>query len=75
MDIEVKVGDVRKDREGIYVITKIDKDKDCSILFNNGTPAYGFGISELSEDKLLATYPDFITAINSKEFRGEKWVI
>lgn len=78
---EVKVGQIRKPTKEFkddplgntkIVISKIEDDCWCSIIFEDG------GVTENSPDfiiekktELIAEYPTWQEAVNSKEFKGE----
>lgn len=85
MNNEVQVGDVRKEAgtNYVYIITYIGEDifdgsKLYNLLYTDGEVASDVVCERaVKEDKLLAHYDSWITAVNSKEFRNayetEKW--
>ena len=69
--LEIKVGQIYKTKKSLIIITRV---KDCNTSFINHkgyaetTPA----LLVKSNLKLLAEYPTWQEAVNSKEFNGEK---
>jgi len=73
--MRIKVGQIYKDPDGIMVITQINKHLDSlryDYIYNDGMT-----LSYMREDdvlspgtELIAEYPTWQEAVNSKEFRG-----
>ena len=69
----IKVGQIYKpknNKDYSFVVTKTEKMGDgCYVIWNDGSPNY-HKISE-EEIELIAEYPTWQEAVNSKEFKGE----
>ena len=63
----IKVGQIYKEvNNEIYVISRI-ADKDCFVIYNDGyTACYEI---KFIYDTLIAEYPTWQEAVNSKEFK------
>lgn len=68
-----KVGQIYKQENGeIFVISCIEED-ECHLIYSDGyTASYSFHSDTFGYDKLIAEYPTWQEAVNSKEFNGEK---
>lgn len=72
----IKVGQIYKTRDGIMVITQINKHLNSlryDYIYNDGmTLSYMREDEVLSPDtELIAEYPTWQEAVNSNEFKGE----
>ena len=68
----IKVGQIRKDRFGLYVVTNFDvEDYRFTIIYQDGVVG-NWSEEPLKDDKLVAEYPTWQEAVNSPEFKGEK---
>ena len=72
----IKVGQIYKDRDNeTFVVTYINNAKLVSMLYTDGSLRFDFigGSSGYFQDycELLAEYPTWQEAVNSKEFKGE----
>jgi len=65
---DIKVGQVWEFNKTIWIITSINEDWVC-LITNKGLAATEK--KELITGNLLATYPTWQEAVNSKEFKGE----
>lgn len=75
----IKAGQIYKEKElpywrkhecNVFVISSIDFT--ACIIYKDGTVYRGIGIKWIKEDcKLIAEYPTWQEAVNSKEFRDE----
>lgn len=65
--MEIKVGQVWQEGKEIYCLTKV-KGNVFDAIKPNGRVFGGYSSFE-SGEKLLATYPTWQEAVNSKEFR------
>jgi hypothetical protein len=76
--IELKIGQVWKNGKHTLVITTNDEVVeclsygDCCCIRNDGV-VFGIGLDNINRGnyELLATYPTWQEAVNSKEFKGE----
>jgi hypothetical protein len=68
----IKVGQIREDIYELYVITHYRIEESLySVIYKDGD-VRAWSVSSLEDDKLIAEYPTWQEAVNSKEFRGEK---
>lgn len=66
---KIKVGQIRKDSLGLYVITY--DLTICAIVYQDGE-VREWTERQIECDELIAEYPTWQEAVNSKEFNGEK---
>lgn len=64
---EIKVGQIRKDSLGLYVITY--DLTNCAIVYQDGE-VREWGERQLECDELIAEYPIWQEAVNSREFNN-----
>lgn len=69
MSKEIKVGQIRKDSLGLYVITY--DLTNCGIVYQNGE-VREYTERLIEQDKLIAEYLTWQEAVNGLEFKGEK---
>ena len=73
--MKIKVGQIRQDCKGMFVITKIgacaDGDYICCI-YSDGTTNMSFKeeIYYIETSELIAEYNGWLTALNSEEFKN-----
>lgn len=65
---KIKVGQIRKDALGLYIITDIKSV--CGIIYQNGKIDV-WSEKQLECDELIAEFPTWQEAVNSKEFNNE----
>ena len=73
----IKVGQVYNSDEGIYTIShtwlNVAEDENMTyVIYNDGTSEVWSFVFIEKYSKLIAEYPTWQEAVNSKEFRGEK---
>lgn len=64
----IKVGQIYREKEDIFVITFANTSGGYHAIKNNGKVFSGVG---LDEKNIIAEYPTWQEAVNSKEFKGE----
>ena len=64
----IKVGQIYKEQEDIFVITFADTSGNYHAIKNSGKV---FGGAGLNKKDIIAEYPTWQEAVNSKEFNGE----
>lgn len=75
--MSIEVGQIYTDGEDIYVVTNVwssvldDKDYFCSINTDGVVNVSNSACYAEETDKLIAEYPTWQEAVNSKEFTGE----
>ena len=68
---KIKVGQVREDIYGLYVIIYYRIEESLySVIYQDGAVKIWTGFS-VEDDKLIAEYPTWQEALNSKEFNNE----
>ena len=67
-----KVGQIYKQANGEKFVISHIADGDCFLIYNDGyTVCYGNKELIFIFDTLIAEYPTWQEAVNSKEFKGE----
>lgn len=71
-----KVGQLRQDCKGMYVITKIDSCATgdyADIIYSDGSVTFieGNDFQSLEKDELIAEYNGWLNALNSEEFKND----
>ena len=72
----IKVGQIYKQRDNeTFAVTYINKSKLVSMIYTDGSLRLDFtnSLSRFIQDycELIAVYPTWLEAVNSKEFKGE----
>ena len=70
----IKAGQIYKERgtQNIWAITKYN-DRECNMICQDGEVTYGYVPHFFWEKlELIAEYPTWQEAVNSKEFKDEK---
>lgn len=71
-DEKIKVGQIRKDKFGLYVVTNFNvEDYRFTIIYQDGVVG-NWTEEPLEDDELIASYSTWQEAVNSHEFKGEK---
>ena len=68
---EIKVGQIYRTKKSLIIITRV-KDCNTSFISHKGYAETTPALLVKSNLKLLAEYPTWQEAVNSKEFKGEK---
>ena len=73
----LKVGQLRQDCKGMYVITKIDNcayGDYCCRLYSDGVTesCYNEELQSLERDELITEYKGWLNALNSDEFKNNE---
>lgn len=76
---QVKIGQIYKGNEGIFTITSYYDDTDYmgegnyffDLIYTNGKTECWQDAEDIKDYELIAEYPTWQEAVNSKEFRNE----
>ena len=68
----IKVGQIYKQPNDNLFVVSYTNENEYHILYSDGyTASYYYETSCISFDTLIAEYPTWQEAVNSKEFKGE----
>ena len=75
--MSIKVGQIRQDCKGMYVISKIGKcafGDYVDIIYSDGSTysTSDENICNVRMDEIVAEYDGWLTALNSKEFKNNE---
>lgn len=66
----IRVGQIRKDHKGnIYCVSRFYGEYNNDVIFNNGYVSSFLSLNNIEKDELIAEYPTWQEAVNSKEFK------
>lgn len=69
--LKIKIGQIREDMYGLYIITYCEVERSLySVIYHDGIIRH-WSAASIKDDILIAEYPTWQEAVNSKEFNYE----